>query len=266
MKIQVISDIHADMHPGNATQNTPGGNVVTWAGPPGHDWFFDTILTPTCDVLVIAGDLGEHEYLYNYLCAAAARWKHVVYVTGNHEYWSCDGYRVVKAEIDRAVAENPNIHWLLDSAVEIEGQRFIGGTLWYPRTPQTETYMWEFRDFKRIKGNIRDPWMFRAHAATARYLRGNVQEGDVVVTHHAPCSKSVPFHRRNDPLTVYYWSDQTNIMFNHRPALWVHGHIHTPTDYEICDTRVYSNPFGYVGYETINLNSEPIEVGAVVQK
>jgi hypothetical protein len=34
-----------------------------------------------------------------------------------------------------------------------------------------------------------------------------------------------------------------------RIKLWVHGHMHNPSDYMIGDTRVVCNPRGYVGHE-----------------
>jgi len=38
-----------------------------------------------------------------------------------------------------------------------------------------------------------------------------------------------------------------------RPAVWVHGHTHLGGDYEIGETRVVCNPFGY---ETYQVNKE----------
>jgi predicted phosphodiesterase len=33
-------------------------------------------------------------------------------------------------------------------------------------------------------------------------------------------------------------------------AVWVHGHMHNPSDYQVGDTRVLCNPRGYIGYES----------------
>lgn len=34
------------------------------------------------------------------------------------------------------------------------------------------------------------------------------------------------------------------------PALWVHGHIHTSSDFRIGATRIVCNPRGYPGIES----------------
>jgi hypothetical protein len=36
-------------------------------------------------------------------------------------------------------------------------------------------------------------------------------------------------------------------MDGQRAALWIHGHMHDPFDYEINGTRVICNPRGYPG-------------------
>ena len=258
MRIQIISDIHADFHPEMISVRNEDGttSMKKHYVEERATWFFTEVLRPTGDVLVIAGDLGEYKYIYPYLTEAAKHWPHIIYVTGNHEYWNCKGYRVVKAEVERAIKKCPNIHWLLDTVVEIDGQRFLGNTLWYPETAETDMLKWKFRDFHAIKGNIRSPWMFRDHNNTRRFLRKNLQEGDVVVTHHAPCTASVSDRFKHSEFNCYYASDQTSLMFMYKPAVWIHGHIHEPVDYEIGDTRVVSNPFGYCGHEVIRANSK----------
>ena len=34
-----------------------------------------------------------------------------------------------------------------------------------------------------------------------------------------------------------------------QPALWVHGHTHSSADYQVGDTRVVCNPYGYYRHE-----------------
>ncbi|UFZ08661.1 hypothetical protein LQG66_03520 [Bradyrhizobium ontarionense] len=50
---------------------------------------------------------------------------------------------------------------------------------------------------------------------------------------------------RNDRVTAAFASDLTELILATQPALWVHGHIHTPSDYRIGSTRVICNPHGY---------------------
>ena len=67
----------------------------------------------------------------------------------------------------------------------------------------------------------------------------------VVVTHHAPSSRSVPPRFTGDPLNVAYASDLEHIIERWQLSLWLHGHIHDSADYRIGETWVRTNPKGY---------------------
>lgn len=233
MKIQVTSDVHTEFHADR------GKNF--WESMP-----------VTGDVLVIAGDLGSHSYVEENLCWAAERFPHVVYVPGNHDYWGAPGYRTVKAAIDAAVEKHPNIHWLFDSAVEIDGQRFIGNTMWFPLTDTTHIHEHEWSDFRRI--NRGRQWIYRANKDTKKFLNENVKPGDVVVTHHLPCDLSISPRFRMGPHTWqnnFYVCDMSDLILDKEPAAWIHGHTHDFNNYVLGNTRIVSNPYGYQGYEPV---------------
>ncbi|AGO81993.2 Metallophosphatase [Pandoravirus dulcis] len=101
------------------------------------------------------------------------------------------------------------------------------------------------------------------HAAAVDFLNEQIAEAAaapedcrqpvVVLTHHAPSFKSI--HRRyaTSLLTCAFVTDLERLM---RPpvALWLHGHTHTASDYEVetCSAdgathtvRVVNNPMGY---------------------
>ena len=69
----------------------------------------------------------------------------------------------------------------------------------------------------------------------------------IVITHHAPSRKSIDTQYVGDPLNAAYVSNLESLM--HDVKLWIHGHIHEEKDYYIGNTRVISNPRGYVGFE-----------------
>ena len=46
-------------------------------------------------------------------------------------------------------------------------------------------------------------------------------------------------------MTGAFVSDLSALIEAHRPALWVHGHVHNSSDYRIGDTRIVCNPHGY---------------------
>lgn len=107
-------------------------------------------------ILIAAGDIGEGnmgvEWLRNFDCE-------IIYVTGNHEYWSHD-IMTVDTNIKKYIAENQlnNIHFLNNKSVVINGTRFIGGTLWtslgsfFPWVERNQIikYFGAMGDFKKI--------------------------------------------------------------------------------------------------------------------
>ena len=114
MKLQLISDLHLEVHP-----------------------HFDLQPAPQADLLVLAGDVGSYQEgslladedfgLGRF--APANGWPvPVLYVPGNHEYDNRD-FDETHARL-RQTCERLGITWLERESVVIDGVRFIGTTLW----------------------------------------------------------------------------------------------------------------------------------------
>lgn len=67
----------------------------------------------------------------------------------------------------------------------------------------------------------------------------------MVVTHHAPSLHSVPPRFAGSALNVNFVSDAEHLVGRERACVWVHGHLHDSSNYEINGTRVLCNPRGY---------------------
>ena len=82
-------------------------------------------------------------------------------------------------------------------------------------------------------------------------LREKYKDKDiVVVTHHAPCSQSISPEYVNDFLNPFYASDLSEFILNNQNIkVWCHGHIHSNSDYNIGETDILCNPYGYANYE-----------------
>lgn len=66
----------------------------------------------------------------------------------------------------------------------------------------------------------------------------------LLLSDHGPSARSiVPEYEGND-LNPCFVSDLP-ITFFERPALWIHGHVHSSVDYRNGGTRVVTNPRGY---------------------
>lgn len=73
----------------------------------------------------------------------------------------------------------------------------------------------------------------------------------VVVTHHAPAIKSLGKTMSTSLSNAAYASHLDHLVAE--ADLWVHGHTHVATDYELAPGigRVVSNPRGYVGHSLV---------------
>ena len=207
------------------------------------------------DVVVLAGDIG--------VGMQGLRWaktrfpdKPVIYVPGNHEFYHHD-----IALIDELKAQAPvHIHVLNDDRIVIDGVRFLGSILWtdFALFGEADKYFamqtarQQMADFSIIQNHGR-PFTpedaIRLHSASRGWLASMLAQPfdgkTVVVTHHAPSSRSVHPRYAADLLTPAFASNLEVLMDGDRPALWIHGHMHDPFDYEIYGTRVVCNPRGY---------------------
>lgn len=243
------------------------------------------------DVLILAGDILIAEDLRSYqrgevvfelesksnryqrtvayrkfLENCSNKFKHVLYVAGNHEfyhgYWT-KSLVALKEECDYF----PNIKFMENKVAFIDGVRFIGASLWTDCNNQDplcklhlESVMNDYRVIKYDIGNyrkLRVADMLQRHQYSLSYIKNELQKTEtvstVMVTHHAPTFQSISPDYVSETLTNGgYASDLSNLILdNPQIKLWVHGHIHAKNDYMVGNTRVVSNPRGYVGHEVI---------------
>lgn len=200
------------------------------------------------DVLVVAGDLASSDCLEDALmgiCNAVFP-KEVIYVAGNHEYWGSD-YREVHDLLDQIDVRYENLHVLDESAATIQGQRFIGATLWFPDHPEARKLEKKWVDFRHISG-LAD-WVYDENASTQCYFRDNIQSGDVVVTHHLPSYLAVTPRWAGNACNRFFVTPMDEVIVEARPTLWLYGHTHDSNDFQLNGTRLICNPYGYSGYE-----------------
>lgn len=226
MQIQLISDTHLEFH------QDQGESFVRSLDPTG------------VDVLVIAGDLTIAEDLERALRELCARYgsAQVVFVAGNHDHYGAHPHRLetLKASIDL-----PNLHWLWNDQVEIDGVRFLGTTLWFRDDPLNPLYQGMLSDFRAIRALV--PWVYEENQKALEFLGQNVTSDCVVVTHHTPTQQSVHPRFWGSPLNRFFLCNVEDLIRERQPRAWFHGHTHSRFDYRIGNTRVACNPLGYPG-------------------
>jgi predicted phosphodiesterase len=179
------------------------------------------------DVICNAGDNGEATIIYN----LAKYFPHQEYleVKGNHDYYG----GVFKNEFYTR---------------EIGPYRFFCATLWtnFNDNPLAETIAARcINDFRYIEGaNIET--MKKAFYETRKALAE--YRPQIVMTHFAPFHKSIDPKYGETPLNYFFCNDMKNTLSRQTQIrLWMHGHTHTPMDYQIDGRKVAANQLGYRG-------------------
>ena len=221
MKIQVLSDLHTETH-------MDGGKS-----------FVKSLQSrPKTDLLVIAGDLtnqvnhqlAKTDVLHPLACDGLS--SNVLYVLGNHDFWgSKPPWTIENNKTCVDLVTSPQI-------LTYKNKRVLAGTMWFPPTKHKKT-----NDFTQIPNF--EPWVYEQNAAFHRFLEENLRKGDIVVTHYAPSFNSVHPRFVGSPVNTCFVSDETELILERKPALWIHGHMHDSFDYMLGNTRVVCNPFGY---------------------
>jgi predicted phosphodiesterase len=217
------------------------------------------------------------ERFHEFFERCAARFPHVIYVMGNHEYYHSD-FATALDEMRRKLAYLPNLYILEREIKVINDITFIGGTLWSDMNNRDALTLYHMRtmmnDFRVIQ-NSAIPVHFRTqegefktrvgkftpedaveeHEKMKGYIQhiveGKPTQKFVVVGHHAPSRLSTHEMYANDTImNGGYSSSLDDFILDHpQIKLWTHGHTHHVFDYMIGSTRVLCNPRGYDGYE-----------------
>ena len=223
MKIQYLSDLHLEFHQDKGAA-------------------FLNEIVHEADILVIAGDLGIFKDMNRAFKFLSKKYKHIIYVAGNHEYYH-SGPEETHELLNSCKAKFKNLHWLDNSAIEIKGQRFIGGTGWFPYRMDNLIHKCKLADFSYIRGF--EPWVYEKNKDFVNLLYDNLTKNDIIVMHHLPSYNSVPAIFMHSELNRFFVCDITDLMLGREPRAVIHGHTHTSCTYKLEDTKILCNPFGY---------------------
>lgn len=258
LKISLVSDLHLEF----GYQEMAGG-----------------------DVLILAGDIAEARSISKhhhstklvqdtpdtfYRCSEFFKWEcekyeQVFMVMGNHEHYH-SRFDKTYDELKRILPKNVTL--LENEVAEYKGVMFMGATLWTdlnkgdPITVHAvKDYM---NDYRAIQNHYPEKGLYHkltpqdtadAHRRTKEYFKLMLSEHKtkpfVIITHMAPSFASVNEKYITDTvINGAYASDLSEfILDNENIRVWCHGHMHDPVDYMIGETRVLSNPRGYIGHE-----------------
>ena len=264
MNIQLLSDLHLEAHPHFVPEPAPGA-----------------------DVLVLAGDVGSYQEGSQLAdqdfglarCSPlpqGAGWPTpVLFVPGNHEYDAQD-FDEAHARL-RSTCDRLGIAWLERETLVMQGVRFVGTTLWSDfdaladhegsadlgrRLKLREKAFRAANFYLRKTGGTRNGEPFLAEAMRdqallcqqwlAQALAVPFAGPTVAVTHFAPSLLSADPRYGLVPGTAGFCNALDGLL--PRASLWLHGHLHAPSDYTVrgesgdgspWQCRVVANPLGY---------------------
>jgi predicted phosphodiesterase len=231
MKLWVLSDLHVDHH---------------------ED--LDLGSHPDCDYIVMAGDISDGDYdPVPWMLAefSADELSRMVFVPGNHEPYGI-GIAAGETHVQR-IQREIGILVLQRDTIELDGRRFVGCTMWSPLEERLDGLGGDLVNIPEFNGNA-----WRAlHERDRLWLEETVQEGDIVVTHHSPGWDGLKIDMRHNvrlmSLASGYFARMEPLIAEKQPALWIHGHTHITSEYEIAGCRVVTNALG----RSYNLRFEP---------
>ena len=204
------------------------------------------------DVLVIAGDIGTPRIVARVADEVSKRWKDVIFVPGNHEYYSHRvPFQEIRKELHHTFDLLGNVHLLDNETITIRGQRFVGSTLWSRFDPMWSLDGKEFAQNVVSGGDIDQSELINAeNDACVDFLHRTVKEGDVVITHFMPMqptdlrAKKVRYAYRPSALDTYYGNTGLEPVMA-RAKLWISGHTHVAFDTAKFGCRWVCNPLGH---------------------
>jgi predicted phosphodiesterase len=210
------------------------------------------------DVLILAGDIVTFRHLHllhNFL----ARWtKPALYIAGNHEYYTQRPMDQEHANFQTWLRDShPNVRFLLDQEIHLDGVTFFGGTMWTnfngSNRRAMDTARHEMSDFRLIRNADQTTFLpqdsvvlHNAFAARLEeWLAKDLSGPRVVITHHAPVVNPRTKYAGSALMPAFNSLDMLPVIERGGIDLWIYGHTHECDDQIMGRTRIISNQLGY---------------------
>ena len=204
------------------------------------------------DVLVLAGDIDIGTKGADFANRCGEVFDHVILLFGNHEFYHND-INKVREEMGELLASN--VHLLDPGYVDIEGVRFVGGTLWSTMGDDGRSF-YEMNDSRIIHDGEDILSLERVremYTGQLSFIEENLSLDlvNVVVTHHAPSIQMCDLNRYGKGYMNTGYATDTTLLADMEDliTLWISGHTHAAFDKNIDGVRCVSNCRGYAGYE-----------------
>jgi predicted phosphohydrolase len=249
MKIQIVSDLHID-----------------------HDSVIESpfeSITPSAEILLIVGDtcsIYNYELLSNYLKIISPFYKKILFIPGNHEYYTVRNkvkftWKCLRKCLYFLQTEIKNLVIFDKEYIEIDNYIVAGCTLWseYDR----ETLPKYFRIHKLtsetyIKFHRRDVKFIRNMMTFAKEQKKKL----ILATHYPPTKRYNNFETFDTEYKSLYGTELDNLINWRNVHTWIFGHNHGimdgNIDTTIRGTRILTNQKGKGKLSMTNYSSKRI--------
>lgn len=206
---------------------------------------------PDADILVLAGDIGNVTTglrdIENFLVKLKGRYKDIVFVAGNHEFYNCNYDRDKVITNLRKLADETKTHFLHRDSKVIQGIEFIGATLWSLLNREISNKINDF-ECDVFKSHID---YVESFIDDYRFIKQKLETVSkfprIVVTHHLPTARLIHRRFQGDPINSAFYTNILDNINTRGVVLWFCGHTH---EYAMCKyngTYFFVNPIGYPG-------------------
>lgn len=226
LKFQIASDLHLETY---------------------DEIKLNEFIKPEAPILILAGDIGriqKLEQLTLFLKAVCSKFKHVIYVLGNHEFYKVDGVKpkhINELIQDINSIQITNLHILNRSSLIIGDVCIIGCTLWSKIDYDVPKFIVRIFGMNRSQYN-------KYHKKDLKYIQKMIDYCNdkklklVVVSHHTP---SILVCDKKDRYQTLYYSELDYLLEKSKVHTWICGHVHKNFDFITRKgTRLVSNQKG----------------------
>lgn len=247
LNLQICSDIHLEYY--SQSRNTEPIN-------------FGNIVFPNSpnSILILAGDIGHvnNSTWQAFMKYVSSNWQHVIYVLGNHEFYSNSKDMVKLLTAYKGyLSQYPNIHLLNRDKIKIEEYDILGLTMW---TQNEYSMVMQINDFKQIKmhndiGHLKPITLTHynaLHEQDKTWLFANIDPSrKTIIITHFPLTRDGVNHpkyaEQKSALCNYYANEfHHSLLSAYKPCddnqlIIISGHTHFNYDFVKDNIRYISN-------------------------
>ncbi len=240
MKYRVFSDIHLD-----------------------HGmWYPKPLPYDDETTLILAGDLWtgtRRTDTLRWLHELSEKFKRVVFVLGNHDYWTNRSgnanWQLIPGEFKYFLPSN--VYLLEKEVVELDGIQIGGATLWtdidkFNPVAMINAYKYT-NDFTFMPKMDVELWL-KEYTDTVKWI--DSVSLDILITHYVP-SPHFCHPRYRGMIESCMFNSNTIGQISSWPKVWIFGHTHDNYNETLCNTEFICNPRGY-NYENPNFKEESL--------